>query len=131
MLSRDFLKNGRCMMADSQSDAIVFFGVTGDLAYKQIFPALQAMIRRGHLGSPIIGVAGRPWSIDQLRARVRDSLAEHGGIDKSAFENLSLLLHYVSGDYQHSTTYATQCHALRKAASPLHYESILPILCAP
>ena len=68
-------------MTDNHSDALVFFGVTGDLAYKQIFPALQAMIRRGHLGMPIIGVAGRPWSIEQLQAHVHESLSEHGGVD--------------------------------------------------
>lgn len=64
-------------MTDSHADALVFFGATGDLAYKQIFPALQAMIRSGHLDMPIIGVAGRPWSIDQLQARAHDSLEQH------------------------------------------------------
>jgi glucose-6-phosphate 1-dehydrogenase len=119
------------MMEDSHSDAIVFFGVTGDLAYKQIFPALQAMIRRGHFDSPIIGVAGRPWSIDQLRAHVQDSLEEHGGIDKAAFEKLSSLLQYVSGDYQDPATYAKLRQALGKAARPLHYLAIPPILFGP
>ena len=79
-------------MTDNHSDALVFFGVTGDLAYKQIFPALQAMIRRGHLDMPIIGVAGRPWSIEQLQAHVHESLSEHGGVDKDAFAKLCLLL---------------------------------------
>jgi len=119
------------MMEDSQSDAIVFFGVTGDLAYKQIFPALQAMIRRGHFDSPIIGVAGRPWSIDQLRAHVQDSLEEHGGIDKAAFEKLSSLLQYVSGDYQDPATYVKLRQALGNAARPLHYLAIPPILFGP
>ena len=63
------------------SDALVFFGVTGDLAYKQIFPALQSMIKHGNLDIPVIGVAGRPWSIDQLREHVYDSLEKHGGVD--------------------------------------------------
>jgi len=116
---------------DSHSDAIVFFGVTGDLAYKQIFPALQAMIRRGHLDSPIIGVAGRPWSIDQLRAHVRDSLEEHGAIDKAAFEKLSSLLQNVSGDYQDPATYAKLRQALGNAARPLYYLAIPPILFGP
>src|SRR5260370_12899946 len=106
MLSRDISKNGRYIMEDSHSDAIVFFGITGDLAYEQIFPALQAMIRRGHLDVPIIGVAGRPWSIDQLRARVHDSLEQHGGVDEAAFENLFSLLQYVSGVYHHQATFA-------------------------
>ena len=66
--------------APQHSDALVFFGVTGDLAYKQIFPALQSMIKHGHLNVPVIGVAGRPWSIEQLRAHVHDSLKEHGGV---------------------------------------------------
>src|SRR6266852_1364329 len=119
------------MMEDSYSDAIVFFGVTGDLAYKQIFPALQAMIRRGHFDSPIIGGAGSPWSIDQLRAHVQDSLEEHGGIDKAAFEKLSSLLQYVSGDYQDPATYVKLRQALGNAARPLHYLAIPPILFGP
>jgi len=118
-------------LEDSHSDAIVFFGVTGDLAYKQIFPALQAMIRRGHLDSPIIGVAGRPWSIDQLRAHVRGSLEENGGIDKAAFEKLSSHLLYVSGDYQDPATYAKLRQALGNAVRPLYYLAIPPILFGP
>src|SRR2546425_10098692 len=105
MLSRDFLKNGRCMMADSQSDALVFFGATGDLAYKQIFPALQAMIRRGHLDMPVIGVAKAGWNLDQLKARARDSVEEHGGLDADAFAKLSERLQYIDGDYHDQATY--------------------------
>ena len=67
------------------SDALVFFGVTGDLAYKQIFPALQSMIKHGNLNIPVIGVAGRPWSIDQLREHVYDSLEKHDGVDPTTF----------------------------------------------
>src|SRR6266852_7957055 len=130
MLSRDISKNGRCMMEDSHSDAIVFFGVTGDLAYKQIFPALQAMIRRGHLDAPIIGVAGRPWSIDQVRAHVHDSLEQHGGVDQAAFNKLSSLLQYVSGDYQDPATFAKLRQALGTAARPLYYLAIPPSLFA-
>jgi len=118
-------------MADPHSDAIVFFGVTGDLAYKQIFPALQAMIRRGHLDTPIIGVAGRPWSIDQLRAHVHDSLEQHGGVDQAAFDKLSSLLQYVSGDYQDPATFATLRQALSTAARPLYYLAIPPSLFGP
>ena len=75
----------------NHSDALVFFGVTGDLAYKQIFPALQSMIRHGHLNIPIIGVAGRPWSIEQLRAHVHDSLEEHGGSGRSGIRETMLI----------------------------------------
>src|SRR4051794_3761313 len=88
------------VMSDrTHSDALVFFGATGDLAYKQIFPALQAMLRHGHLNVPIIGVAGRPWTSDQLRAHARKSLEEHGGVDEAAFQKLSAQLQYLSGDY--------------------------------
>ncbi|HKQ72129.1 MAG TPA: glucose-6-phosphate dehydrogenase, partial [Blastocatellia bacterium] len=66
-------------MSDSYSDALVFFGATGDLAYKKIFPALQAMVKRGRLNAPVIGVAKSGWTLDQLRARARDSLEKHGG----------------------------------------------------
>jgi glucose-6-phosphate 1-dehydrogenase len=118
-------------MADSQADAIVFFGATGDLAYKQIFPALQAMIRRSHLDTPIIGVAGRPWSTDQLRAHAHDSLEQHGGVDKAAFEKLSSLLQYVSGDYQDAATFAKLRQTLGTAARPLYYLAIPPSLFGP
>jgi glucose-6-phosphate 1-dehydrogenase len=118
-------------MADSHSDAIVFFGITGDLAYKQIFPALQAMIRRGHFDVPIIGVAGRPWSIDQLRAHVHDSLEQHGGVDQAAFAKLCSLLQYVSGDYRDPATFATLRQALGSAAHPLYYLAIPPSLFGP
>src|SRR5260370_21373823 len=131
MLSRDISKNGRYIMEDSRADAIVFFGITGDLACKQIFPALQAMIRRGHLDTPIIGVAGRPWSIDQLRAHVHDSLEQHGGVDKAAFDKLSSLLRYVSGDYQDAATFATLRQALGSATPPLYYLAIPPSLFGP
>src|SRR5215469_10091619 len=119
------------MESPPHSDAFVFFGATGDLAYKQIFPALQAMIRRGHLDTPVIGVAGRPWSIDQLRAHVHDSLEQHGGVDRAAFDKLSSLLQYVSGDYQDPATFATLRQALSTAARPLYYLAIPPSLFGP
>src|SRR5579884_1162322 len=87
------------------SDALVFFGATGDLAYKQIFPTLQAMIRHGHLDVPIVGVAKSGWNLDQLRARARDSLEHHGGVDEAAFAKLSADLKYIDGDYRDPTTY--------------------------
>lgn len=119
------------MLDTVHSDALVFFGATGDLAYKQIFPALQAMIRRGHLDMPIIGVAGRPWTSDQLRNRARQSLEEHGGVDQAAFEKLSARLHYLSGDYTKPETYARLREALGSAQHPLHYLAIPPSMFAP
>ncbi|MDQ6693424.1 MAG: glucose-6-phosphate dehydrogenase [Chloroflexota bacterium] len=113
----------------SHSDALVFFGATGDLAYKQIFPALQAMLRRGHLDMPVIGVAGSNWTDDQLRARAHDSL-EHssGGVDEAAFAKLSGLMRYVGGDYKDPATYRKLREALGSALRPLHYLAIPPSL---
>jgi glucose-6-phosphate 1-dehydrogenase len=108
------------------SDAFVFFGATGDLAYKMVFPAIQSMIRRGHMDLPIIGVAGRPWTTDQLLARARSSLEEHGGVDAQAFLKLSARLRYVSGDYHDPATYARLRDALGHAERPLHYLAIPP-----
>ncbi len=77
-------------MTPARSDALVFFGATGDLAYKKIFPALHAMARRGHLNVPVIGVARSRWTLEQFQARARDSVEEHGGgVDEAAFANLS------------------------------------------
>src|SRR5580693_338905 len=90
----------------SKADALVFFGATGDLAYKKIFPALQAMILRGHLNVPVIGVAKSGWNLDQFRARAQDSLEKHGGADSGAFATLNGLLHYVDGDYQDPATWS-------------------------
>src|SRR5271165_2228883 len=97
-------------MSESQSDAPVFFGATGDLAYKKIFPALQAMLKRGHLNVPVIGVAKSGWNLDQFRARARDSVEKHGGLDPAAFDKLSGLLRYVDGDYKDPATF----QAIRK-----------------
>ncbi len=113
------------------SDALVFFGVTGDLAYKQIFPALQSMIKHSHLDIPIIGVAGRPWSIDQLREHVNDSLEKHGGVDPTAFEKLCSMLQYVSGDYKNEATYTKLRNALGGAMRPLYYLAIPPSMFGP
>ncbi len=113
-------------MATLYSDAFVFFGATGDLAYKQIFPALQAMTRRGHLDLPVIGVAGRAWTSDQFRARAHESLEKHGGVDPDAFAKLSARLQYISGDYSKEETYERLRKALGGAARPLHYLAIPP-----
>jgi glucose-6-phosphate 1-dehydrogenase len=109
------------------SDALVFFGATGDLAYKKIFPALQAMVRRGHLDVPVIGVAKAGWNLDQLRARACASLAEHGGgVDETAFGTLSGLLRYVDGDYGDGATFAALRKQLGSATRPAHYLAIPP-----
>jgi len=113
-------------VATLHSDAFVFFGATGDLAYKQIFPALQTMTRHGYLDMPVIGVAGRLWTTDQLRARSRQSLQEHSGVDPEAFAKLSARLQYLSGDYGKEETYERLRKALGEAARPLHYLAIPP-----
>src|SRR5262245_393872 len=93
-------------MAAPESDALVFFGATGDLAYKKIFPALQAMVQRGHLDVPVVGVAKAGWGLDQFGARARDSVEKHGGLDPAAFAKLTKLLRYVDGDYRDPATFA-------------------------
>ncbi|MEP6859830.1 MAG: glucose-6-phosphate dehydrogenase [Deltaproteobacteria bacterium] len=110
------------------SDAFVFFGATGDLAYKQIFPALQALVRTGRLTVPIIGVAKAGWNLDQLRERARKSLSEHGGLDEAAFAKLSALLEYVDGDYADAATFAALRAKLGAAKHPVHYLAIPPSL---
>jgi glucose-6-phosphate 1-dehydrogenase len=116
-------------MAPASSDALVFFGATGDLAHKKIFPALQGMVRHGQLNVPVIGVAKAGWNLDQLRARARDSLETHGGgVDGVAFGKLSSLLRYVDGDYQDPRTFDLLRRALGSAERPLHYLAIPPSL---
>ena len=110
------------------SDALVFFGATGDLAHKKIFPSLQAMIKRGHLNVPVIGVAKAGWNIDQLRARARDGLEKYGGVDAAAFEKLCRLLRYVDGDYKDSATFQAIRKELGSAERPAHYLAIPPAL---
>jgi glucose-6-phosphate 1-dehydrogenase len=116
------------IMGGPHSDAFVFFGVTGDLAYKKIFPALQAMVKRGHLNVPVIGVARSEWSVDQLRARARDSLQKHGGVDPPAFDKLSRLLTYVSVNYTDLTTFQTLRKTLNGAQRPAYYLAIPPTM---
>jgi glucose-6-phosphate 1-dehydrogenase len=114
--------------AAASSDAFVFFGATGDLAYKQIFPALQQMILRDNFNLPIVGVAKSGWTIDQLRARVRDSLIHSGGIDEDANAKMVQLLQYIDGDYQDPKTFELLRKALGAARSPLNYLAIPPDL---
>jgi len=118
------------MAVPENSDAFVFFGATGDLAYKQIFPALQALIRRGSLDVPVIGMARADWTLDKLRDRARDSLEHNGGVEPEAFAKLSARLRYVGGDYQDPATYERLRQALGNAARPLHYLAIPPSMFA-
>lgn len=111
-----------------QSDALVVFGITGDLAFKQIIPALQALARRGRLPQRVIGVAREGWGIDELRARVQDSLAQHGGVDESALAALLRRLQYVDGDYRDPATLTALREALGDARHPLFYLAIPPSL---
>ena len=115
-------------MTNSHSDALVFFGATGDLAYKKIFPALQAMVKRGHLTEPVVGVAKAGWNLDQFKARARDSVEKHGGLDSEAFGKLSSLLRYVDGDYQSPATFKAIREQLGSAQRPAHYLAIPPTL---
>src|SRR5438876_1295286 len=115
-------------MNDVHSDAFVFFGATGDLAHKKIFPALQAMVKRGHLDVPVIGVAKAGWNLEQLRARAEDSLEKHGGLDPAAFGTLCGVLRYVDGDYQDPATFQALREELGSARRPAHYLAIPPVL---
>jgi len=108
------------------ADTLVFFGATGDLAYKKIFPALQAMVKRGTLDVPVIGVAKQGWDLDRLKDRAKDSLEKHGGLDPAAFEKLSGLLQYVDGDYNDSATLKTLSQKLGSAQHPAYYLAIPP-----
>ena len=114
-------------MNANHSDALVFFGATGDLAYKKIFPSLQAMLKRGHLNVPVIGVAKAGWNLDQLKARAKDSLEKHGGLDPAAFEKLSGLLRYVDGDYNDAATFQILRKELGSAQRPAYYLAIPPV----
>ena len=115
-------------MNDSHSDAFVFFGATGDLAWKKIFPALQAMVMRGTLDMPVIGVAKAGWNLEQFRARAHDSLENHGGADRVAFQKLCELLRYVDGDYNDPATFTALRRELGSSERPAHYLAIPPVL---
>lgn len=106
-------------MAPEKSDALVVFGVTGDLAYKKIFPALQALVRRGQLKGPVIGVAKTERTPAQIRATVRESLEHHGDVDPQALATLLELLRYVSGDYRDLATFERLRKALGSAMAAL------------
>src|SRR3954462_15567267 len=118
---------GTARAMPTRSDAFVFFGATGDLAYKKIFPALQAMAGRGRLDFPVVGVAKAGWTAAQLVERARASLAEHGGgVDEAAFAPLAPRLGYVDGDYADADTFGRLRAALGAARRPTHYLAIPP-----
>jgi glucose-6-phosphate 1-dehydrogenase len=116
-------------MKASHSDALVLFGVTGDLAHKMIFPALYAMVKRGTLRVPIIGVALPKWSLSRLHKRVTESIERSGGVDSQrGLHHLLSLLKYVSGDYDDPKTFTAIKSALGGARRPAHYLAIPPSL---
>jgi glucose-6-phosphate 1-dehydrogenase len=115
-------------MSPAHSDALVFFGATGDLAYKKIFPSLQSMVKRGHLNVPVIGVAKSGWNLDKLKERARDSVEKYGGMDRAAFDKLCGLLHYVDGDYNNAATFQAIRKEIGSAERPAHYLAIPPML---
>jgi glucose-6-phosphate 1-dehydrogenase len=117
-------------MTTLKSDAFVFFGATGDLAYKKIFPALYAMVQRSGLDIPIIGMARAGWSLDKLRARARDSIEHGGDFEPGCFAKLAAQLRYVDGDYTDPATYAKLKQALGPATRPIHYLAIPPSMFA-
>jgi glucose-6-phosphate 1-dehydrogenase len=119
------------MPMHTHSDALVFFGATGDLAYKKIFPALQAMAKRGTLTLPVIGVAKAGWTLDQLRARAQDSVEQYGGLDRAGFDKLCGQLRYVDGDYKDAATFEALRRELGEAGHPAHYLAIPPPLFGP
>src|SRR5262249_22214723 len=115
-------------MSDDGADALVFFGATGDLAHKKIFPALQALAKHGDLDFPVVGVAKAGWTLDQLTSRARDSVERYGGLDPEAFRRLTRSLTYIDGDYADPTTFTRLGRELGGARRPLHYLAIPPSL---
>src|SRR5438046_1931660 len=115
-------------MNDVHSDAFVFFGATGDLAHKKIFPALKGAVKRGNRAGPCIGVAKGGWKLEQLVARCKDGLEKHGGLDPAAFGTLCGVLRYVDGDYKDPATFQAIRKELGSARRPAHYLAIPPVL---
>ena len=115
-------------MSSIVSDALVFFGATGDLAHKKVFPALQGLAKRGCLNIPVIGVAKSGWNLDQLKQRAKDSVQQHGGLDPAGFARLMEVLRYVDGDYADPATFQQLRQQLGKAQHPVHYLAIPPSL---
>jgi glucose-6-phosphate 1-dehydrogenase len=115
-------------MNNNPSGALVFFGASGDLAYKKIFPALQSMVKHGQLNVPVIGVAKAGWNLDQLKSRAHDSVEKHGGVDAGAFDKLHGLLRYIDGDYSDPATFVALGRELKGIKKPAHYLAIPPLL---
>src|SRR5437762_2380533 len=115
-------------MSKPPADALVFFGATGDLAYKKIFPALYAQALRNQLTFPVIGVAKAGWGLEQLRKRAHDSLRAHGDVDEAVFAKLSKMLRYVDGAYEDPATFQALRRELGDAQRPAHYLAIPPSL---
>ncbi len=115
-------------MSEVTSDALVFFGATGDLAHKMIFPALQQLAKLGQLNMPVIGVAKSGWTLEQLRQRAQDSVEHYGGLDPGGFANLVKVLKYIDGDYTDAATFRELRRQLGAATHPLHYLAIPPNL---
>ena len=113
-------------MTIPRSDALVIFGATGDLAFKKIFPALQALVQRGRLDMPVVGVGRSQWTLEQFKARAKESIEKHDAIDPAAFAKLASLLNYVDGDYLDPATFANLRTALGTAQRPLYYLVIPP-----
>jgi glucose-6-phosphate 1-dehydrogenase len=115
-------------MSQERADAFVFFGATGDLGHKKIFPALQALAKRGEVDIPVIGVAKDDWTLDQLVARARDGVERHGGLDRDGFGRLSRVLRYIDGDYGDPETFQRLRREMGDAKRPTHYLAIPPAL---
>ena len=113
-------------MDATRSDALVLFGITGDLAYQKIIPALQAMAKRGNLTVPVVGVARSGWNLERMIERMRASLEDHGGVDEAAFAHLVSKLRYVDGDYTDHATFGRLKQELGTSRHPLHYLAIPP-----
>ena len=115
-------------MMQITSDALVFFGATGDLAYKKIFPALQKLARRGKLEIPVIGIAKSGWNLQQLQERAKNSVKAYGGLDTEGFPLLISKLKYIDGDYRDPETFTRLRQELGASQHPLHYLAIPPVL---
>jgi glucose-6-phosphate 1-dehydrogenase len=126
--TRNKLSDEEDGMDTGRADAFVFFGATGDLAFKKVLPALQAMVRRGTLDVPVIGVAKAGWTLEQFRARVRDSVENQGAVDPAAFDALCGLLRYVDGDYADPSTFRAIRRELGNSQRPAHYLAVPPSL---
>ena len=115
-------------MSGVPSDALVIFGVTGDLAYKQIFSSLLGLVRDEGLNVPIVGVAKSGWGLDQLKDHAKKSLAQHSPVDAQAQDRLLSLLHYVDGDYADPSTFSRLYAELGNATHPLNYLAVPPAM---